>query len=94
MIILSKLFIFLHAAITCDQLNNPQNGNVQQPLPPTVGSVAVYSCNQGFRLVGVTKRACQSDRTYTGKAPVCVGMLAVMDYFSTQSLFLIYSYCV
>lgn len=66
-------YICLHVAITCDQLNDPQNGDVQQPSTATVGSVAVYNCDQGFRLDGENKRVCQFNRTYTGIAPNCVG---------------------
>ena len=35
------------------------------------GTKAVYSCNDGFELVGDRKRLCQGDGTWYGEAPTC-----------------------
>ena len=64
----------LYTANTCAQLSDPVNGNVRQPNPAPVGSVAVYTCNRGFNLVGSRIRVCQSDLSYSSQAPTCVGM--------------------
>ena len=36
-----------------------------------VGTVATYVCQPGFRLVGVTTRLCQTNRTFSGEEPMC-----------------------
>ena len=56
--------------IRCPDLENPANGVVDDGdnLP---GTRAVYKCNDGFRLVGSSKRLCQRDGTWDGRAPVC-----------------------
>ena len=61
------------AAISCDQLDDIDNGDVDQANPALVGSVAVYTCSRGFRLVGASRRVCQRDGSYTEEEPVCVG---------------------
>ena len=63
------------AAIVCDQLSDPNNGQVAQPNPAVVGSEAVYTCNSGFELNGVSRQVCQADGTYSQQPPVCVGEL-------------------
>ena len=65
-----------NAAIVCDQLADPENGEVSQPDPAIVRSVAVYTCNHGFELDGASKRVCQADGTYSQQPPVCVGALS------------------
>ena len=35
------------------------------------GTKAVYSCDDGFELVGDRKRLCQYDGTWDGEAPTC-----------------------
>ena len=53
----------------CRYLNDPENGRVS--LTGTIeSSVATYTCNEGFSLVGDSRRVCQ-DREWSGKAPVC-----------------------
>ena len=56
--------------IACESLQDPQNGRVTiRGAGP--GSVAAYTCNPGFRLVGSQERRCQSDGTFSGSAPIC-----------------------
>ena len=37
----------------------------------TTGATAIYSCNEGFELVGESTRVCGSDTTWSGEAPAC-----------------------
>ena len=57
-------------ALFCDELLNPENGEVSVPsrLP---GSTATYSCNDGFKLIGSSTRNCQSNGFWTGIIPLC-----------------------
>ena len=37
----------------------------------TLGSVATYDCNRGYRMFGSHRRTCQSNRFWSGQAPEC-----------------------
>ena len=59
--------------IECPALKDPENGSVDDGdnLP---GTVAKYTCDYGFRLVGFSKRLCQKDGSWAGEVPICKGM--------------------
>lgn len=54
----------------CGGLLNPTNGQVSIS-GTTEGSIANYSCTNGYHVVGNTSRACQSDSQWSGNAPTC-----------------------
>ncbi|CAG5134438.1 unnamed protein product, partial [Candidula unifasciata] len=56
--------------IQCPLLDNPINGRVSV-IGRTFSSIAGYTCNKGFRLVGVDARTCQADGTWSSEAPKC-----------------------
>ena len=58
----------------CPSLSDPLNGGVTW-TSLSVGSIATYTCNSGFELVGNEMRTCQSDGVWSGEEPVCTGML-------------------
>ena len=41
------------------------------PLSRVFGSIANYSCLDGFILMGVARRTCQADMTWSGVTPTC-----------------------
>nr|XP_039270425.1 uncharacterized protein LOC120345097 [Styela clava] len=47
------------------------NGDVKY-TSTVYGSIATYSCNDGFSLQGDEQTVCQSDRKWSGKPPKCV----------------------
>ncbi len=67
--------------ITCDGLRNPNNGLVlfngdMVNRNFEFGAEAVYSCDTGFSLVGISNRTCTGDGSSTtgafnGVAPTC-----------------------
>ena len=58
------------SGIDCGSLPNPANGVVS--LSDTVfGSVATYSCNDGFTLEGETTRQCEVSGRWSGTPPSC-----------------------
>lgn len=56
--------------ITCKKLTDPVNGIVEQ-LSNLAGSLATYTCRDGFSLVGVDTRICQSDGLWSDEEPYC-----------------------
>ena len=54
----------------CPDLPRPENGAVVY-RSVQVGSVAVYSCNDGYVLSGSALRTCEGDGSWSGQAPVC-----------------------
>ena len=63
----------------CPRLRAPRNGKVSvKGRDP--GDRADYSCNDGFRLVGVQWRTCQDDGKWTEEAPTCESKLDTHIY--------------
>lgn len=56
--------------VDCGPLTAPANGNVGA-ASTTFGSLAVYSCNDGYELVGSNMRECQANGTWSGVTPSC-----------------------
>jgi hypothetical protein len=65
-------YYFFSADVTCPSLPHPANGVVLL-TNLTEGSLATYSCNEGFGLAGDRGRMCQSDGMWSGEAATCVG---------------------
>ena len=61
--------------VVCPNLTNPENGQVVQVLDGNIpGTVANYSCNNGYILFGNVSRECISTGVqvlWTGEAPTC-----------------------
>lgn len=64
----------MYIAILCASLEAPPNGRVVQ-TGVSVGSLATYSCNSPFQLVGSSTRQCQSDGSWSNGEPSCEGKL-------------------
>ncbi len=64
------LMAILSTAVDCGDLDDPAYGDVDFTTT-TFRSKATYSCNEGFFLVGVKTRVCQSNGKWSGDAPVC-----------------------
>ena len=67
------------ATLTCSVLDDPTDGSVQYSSVD-VGSVAEYTCNEGFLLEGATTRVCQTDGSWSGDTPTCRrGLFSLID---------------
>ena len=61
-------------AVVCLSLSPVSNGMISYSDPRKgVGSVAHHTCDTGYTLIGGSSRTCQSDGTWSGSAPTCVG---------------------
>ena len=58
--------------ITCPPLENIQRGIVKAAQPSFVADVAVYSCNLGYELIGVSERICSPNKTWSKTEPRCL----------------------
>ena len=56
----------------CETLEAIDNGSVNVS-GVAVGSTANYTCNEGYQLKGPPIRTCQSDGTWSGMEPTCIG---------------------
>ena len=66
------VFMLWATALECDILEPPSDGQVSQ-TGTLAGSVATYSCNQGFTLVGEETRVCQANGEWSDEEPFCKG---------------------
>lgn len=64
--------VVLRSVVDCGHPGVPDNGAVQLSAT-TFDSVATFQCNQGYLLVGSTRRECQSNGQWSGTQPVCNG---------------------
>ncbi|XP_076346234.1 sushi, von Willebrand factor type A, EGF and pentraxin domain-containing protein 1-like isoform X1 [Tachypleus tridentatus] len=56
--------------VECPHPPDPENGHViVQDL--RFGSVIEYGCNQGYELLGLAKRTCLADKTWSQENPIC-----------------------
>ena len=62
--------IFL--AIDCGFLFAPRNGSVHGERT-TYPNTVRFSCDEGFTLLGSTKRTCQTNGAWSGTKAVCKG---------------------
>lgn len=70
-----SMYPYVHTLIigtSCSSLSNPVNGAVNVPSRE-IGSVATYSCDTGFNLVGAETRVCRAGGSWSGVAPTCQG---------------------
>ena len=79
-------------SLTCEELSPPDNGEISLALGPNslshgLGSVATYSCDPGYTLVGETTRTCEDTNggtvttgTWSGTPPHCQGISCVYEH--------------
>ena len=59
------------AVVSCDPLDNPNNGRVDTSAGTSFGDVARYSCNTGYTVSGPAERTCQANGEWSGSVPTC-----------------------
>ncbi|CAI8052865.1 CUB and sushi domain-containing protein 3 [Geodia barretti] len=58
-------------AVQCPPIGSPVNGSLLISGTGVYQDTALYVCEDGLNLVGVSERVCQSDGTWSGSAPTC-----------------------
>ena len=67
-------FVHIVLLVDCGNLMNVTNGEVD--FSTTYGgSVATYSCNEGYVLCGSENRTCQPNGSWSGSPPECISKL-------------------
>ena len=70
------LSVFICLLVDCGPPGTPDNGTVMLFNDTLEDSIAVYSCNFGFMLVGDMERTCQfsqfNEQMWTGAVPICI----------------------
>jgi len=65
--------IILIAAVDCGSLVVPLNGSMVGSKTVFPNSI-VFSCDEGFDLIGSSRRTCRSNGTWSGNTTKCEGM--------------------
>lgn len=60
----------LESVVNCGQPESIKFGSVDA-LTTTEDSVAIYTCEDSYQLIGVSVRVCLSSGKWSGKSPVC-----------------------
>ena len=58
--------------VDCSDLKDPEHGRVSV-TETTYNSVATYTCNDSYTLVGDHERKCLSSGIWFGATPICTG---------------------
>ncbi len=61
---------FINVAVVCEDLDSPLNGEVTYK-DVVFNSIATYSCQYGYQLVGESTRVCKEDTKWSGEEPTC-----------------------
>ena len=71
--------------IECESLSNPANGMVTV-TGLTPGSIATYTCDNTYQLLGNDTRTCDSNGLWTKMEPTCVRKYLMIIVFSCTQL--------
>ena len=63
--------MYLYLFKDCGSLPDPAFGKVNYSST-LFGSEAVYECNIGYNLQGLTSRKCEANRNWSGVTPTCI----------------------
>ena len=59
-----------NSVVVCGSLDSPENG-LLAISNITFGSIANYSCSEGYAIMGNEMRTCQENGSWSGEEPVC-----------------------
>ena len=64
------MYVYVLLVINCGDPGSPMNGSVTSN-GTFLTSIAEYSCDFGFELIGDTQRICQRNEMWTNMVPEC-----------------------
>ena len=74
-ILCGSVYPIFYTVIECPELSTIDNGRISYSPDTTAnfdqGTVATYTCDDRFSLVGNRERTCQADGTFSGTDPFC-----------------------
>ena len=83
----------------CELLSDPDNGDVSHQFP-VLGTIARYSCDFDFVLIGEDNRVCSENGSWSGMEPTCEGKKIALcmvafnagSYTASKATVAIYNY--
>uniref|UniRef100_T1IW92 Sushi domain-containing protein n=1 Tax=Strigamia maritima TaxID=126957 RepID=T1IW92_STRMM len=74
-------------------LNKPKQGKVDLPKESQFQSIAEYTCDKGFELIGLKQRMCQSNGKWSGNEPFCTpkGVRCSEPEFELDNAYIVFS---
>ena len=74
--------VYFNTAVSCPPIGSPVNGSLIISVTGVYQDTALYVFEDGFNLVGMSERVCQSDGTWSGSASakVCKLLYALYRY--------------
>ena len=88
-----KLTLAFHICVSvrCISRLSIENGMIEYEVPKLQGVRAIYSCNDGYELIGNKFRTCVLTLTWTGHSPMCkrelyfyVKLMVTITKFTTR----------
>ena len=70
--------MFDNLAVDCGDLSAVVNG-VIETVATTFASVANYSCDNGYELIGPLTRMCQANGSWSDMDPLCKGKFEIKN---------------
>jgi hypothetical protein len=81
----AHVFCICTNIVDCGSLPDPAFGKVEY-TSTVYGSEAVYKCNIGYSLQGLTTRKCEADRNWSGVTPTCT----IIGEYSSYQVYVFY----
>ena len=63
---------YMYVVLSCGTPQSVENGVFDISRGMNYLSVAHYTCNEGYRLVGISIITCQLDQQWSGPSPTCL----------------------
>ena len=68
-------YLLYWVVVDCGRLFDPEHGDVDISSGTVFNSIAMYSCDTGYMLDGVSTRVCVSEGIWIPEAPRCLSKL-------------------
>ena len=83
---LISFVLYFLLVVDCFNLTAPSNGQVSLTTT-TFGSVVMYTCKEGYLVMGSAMRECLANGSWSQQEPVCQSKLLYSDHFGMCNIF-------